>query len=207
LNRRIEHLTASIERGVREVISRGFHDPRISGLITVTGVKVTPDLVRATIHVSVFPAEKQILTLHGLQDAARFIRREVGDLVSTRKLPEFVFEIDESLKKEAAILADLARVRDDLAAKGITVTPVDPTRPPPQDSDEVDDVDDADDEAEDEAHASDEVLGDRDHAARDAGDDPANDQVVNPWARGRSSRPEGEKHQKNPDHGPEGSAP
>lgn len=176
MNRRIEHLTASIERGVREVISRGFHDPRIGGLITVTGVKVTSDLVRATIRVSVFPIEKQVLTLHGLQDAARFIRREVGDLVSTRRLPEFVFEIDDSLKKEAAVLADLARVRDELAAKGITVTPVDPTRPPAQDAD---DDGEADITADDDAG----TQPSPDHAPK-AG--PASDPAQNPWARGRS---------------------
>jgi ribosome-binding factor A len=129
MNRKIEQMSAVIERGVREVISRGFHDPRIAGLITVTGVKVTADLAQAIIRISVLPAEKEVLTLHGLQAAARFIRREVGDIVAARKLPEFIFQGDSSLKKEAAILGDLAKVRDELAAKGIVVEHVNPTAP------------------------------------------------------------------------------
>jgi ribosome-binding factor A len=138
MNRKIEQISAVIERGVREVISRGFHDPRIAGLITVTSVKVTGDFAHAVINISVFPAEKEVLTLHGLQAAARFIRREVGDIVAARKLPEFVFQGDSSIKKEAAILGDLARVRDELDAKGIVVEHVNPNGPTSEDDERSD---------------------------------------------------------------------
>jgi ribosome-binding factor A len=120
LSHRLEQLTSAIERGVREVFSRGFSDPRISGLITVTSVRVLPDLSQAIINVSVLPQEKEELTLHGLMSAAKHIRREVGEVVNTRTLPHFQFRLDNTLKKEAALLKELDRVRQDLA-----------TRPPP----------------------------------------------------------------------------
>jgi ribosome-binding factor A len=122
LSHRIEQLSSAIERGVREVFARGFSDPRISGLITVTSVRVLPDMSQVIINISVLPQEKEPLTLHGLTSAAKHIRREVGELVSTRTLPHFQFRLDSSLKKEAAILKELDRVRQDLA-----------TRPPPPD--------------------------------------------------------------------------
>lgn len=120
MSHRLEQLTSAIERGVREVFARGFSDPRISGLITVTTVRVLPDLSQAIINVSVLPADKGELTLHGLSSAAKHIRHEVGEIVNTRTLPHFSFRLDTSLKKEAALLKELDRVREDLA-----------TRPPP----------------------------------------------------------------------------
>ena len=120
MSHRIEQLTSAIERGVRAVFARGFSDPRISGLITVTSVRVLPALSQAIINVSVLPQEKEQLTLHGLSSAAKHIRHEVGEIVNTRTLPHFQFKLDSSLKKEAAILRELDKVRQDLA-----------TRPPP----------------------------------------------------------------------------
>jgi ribosome-binding factor A len=114
VSHRLEQLTAAIERGVREVMARGFSDPRIGGLITVTGVKVLPDLSRAIISVSVLPEEKQDLTFHGLASAAQYIRREVGKLVETRQLPQFEFVLDSSLKKQAAIFRELDKVKAEI---------------------------------------------------------------------------------------------
>jgi ribosome-binding factor A len=85
-------------------------------------VRLLPDLSQVIINISVLPQEKEQLTLHGLTSAATHIRREVGELVSTRTLPHFQFRLDSSIKKEAALLKELDRVREDLA-----------TRPPPPD--------------------------------------------------------------------------
>lgn len=120
MTHRLEQLTSAIDRGVREVFARGFSDPRISGLITITSVRVLPDLSQAIINVSVLPQEKEQLTLHGLESATKHIRREVGELVNTRTLPHFTFRLDNAIKKEAALLKELDKVRQDLL-----------TRPPP----------------------------------------------------------------------------
>mgnify|MGYP000935946673 CR=1 FL=1 len=106
-----EHLQSSIEHAVREVLSRGFNDPRISGLITVTSVKVTPDHTTAFVNVSILPDEKSDLTMHGLQSAARHIRREVGELVRTRQMPDLHFRLDRSLKQQANVLTALERAK------------------------------------------------------------------------------------------------
>lgn len=128
MTHRLEQLTAAIDRALREVFARGFSDPRISGLITITGVRVLPDLSQAIISISVLPQEKEELTLHGISSAAKHIRREVGEIVNTRTLPHFSFRLDSTIKKEAALLKELDRVRADLATR--------PPAPEPLEGDE-----------------------------------------------------------------------
>jgi len=133
VSHRLEQLTSAIDRGVREVIARGFSDPRIAGLITVTDVRVLQDLSQAFIAVSVLPQEKQELTLHGLESAAPFIRREVGDIINARTMPQLTFRLDTSLKKQAAVLKDLDRVREQIEQSDAQRALADETNKPSQD--------------------------------------------------------------------------
>lgn len=112
-----EQLANEIQKAVQELLARGLSDPRVTGIITITKTKVQADLKRAEIFVSVMPAERQSLTMHGLKSAERHIRRQVGDMVRTRSIPELVFVLDGSLKKEAAVLQDLQRVREEQEAR------------------------------------------------------------------------------------------
>ncbi|MDY7107423.1 MAG: 30S ribosome-binding factor RbfA [Planctomycetota bacterium] len=100
-----EQVASVLHRAVQQVITRGLNDPRVQGLISVTGVQVSQDLADATVSVSVMPAERAELTLHGLRHAARHIRTEVGRSVRMRRVPRLSFKLDESLKKEARVIA------------------------------------------------------------------------------------------------------
>lgn len=111
MSRRTEKLAAAIERQLQTLLARGLQDPRVRGLITITGVRVTDDLAIAFVSVSVMPAERQALALHGLKAAAGFLRRELGKKVAIRRLPVLEFQLDESLKRGAEVLAALDRVR------------------------------------------------------------------------------------------------
>ena len=117
MSTKTERLASSIEKSVQQVLARGLQDPRVRGLITVTKVDITPDSKQATIGISVLPQEQQALTVHGLRSAARHIRREVGDLIRTRTMPELRFVEDGSLKKQAVVLGELAKVREEMDAK------------------------------------------------------------------------------------------
>ncbi|MEO1009368.1 MAG: 30S ribosome-binding factor RbfA [Planctomycetota bacterium] len=108
-----ERLVSSIERGIQQVLARGLQDPRIRGLITITRVEITPDGKFADVGISVLPEEHQELTLHGLRSARRHVRREVGELIRTRAMPELRFRLDTSLKKQAEVLDALAQVREE----------------------------------------------------------------------------------------------
>lgn len=106
---RMQRIAAELGRAVQEVITKGLSDPRVRGLVTVVGVTVSDDLRQATVRVSVYPAEHEELTLHGLTAASRFIRREAGELMAMARLPELRFKLDQSLKRQAGVLDALAK--------------------------------------------------------------------------------------------------
>jgi ribosome-binding factor A len=82
-------------------------------MITVAEVQVAPDFADATFRISVFPAEKQELTLHGLRSATAYIRKHAGELVDSRKLPRFHFELDVRTKKQAGVIGALLKVQEE----------------------------------------------------------------------------------------------
>ncbi|UCD74281.1 MAG: 30S ribosome-binding factor RbfA [Phycisphaerales bacterium] len=106
-----DQVASVIQRAVQAVLTRGLNDPRVRGLVSVTRVNVSPDLSQARVFISVTPAEHEELAMHGLRHAASHIRHAISSTVSLRRLPRLTFHLDESLKKEAAVLAALNRVR------------------------------------------------------------------------------------------------
>ena len=68
-------------------------------LVSVSGVKISPDLSVAKIYVSIFPSEKAQAVMEVLQENARALRGELGSKVAKqlRIVPEIVFYLDSSL--------------------------------------------------------------------------------------------------------------
>ena len=95
---RPERVAAEIQAAVGEMLSRGqLRDPRI-GYITVTGVKVSPDLRVARIYWSSMGSEAERKeTQAGLDAAKGFVRREVTARVKLRVSPEVFFVFDKSV--------------------------------------------------------------------------------------------------------------
>ncbi len=113
MSHRREQLAADLRRAIQDAISRGLHDPRVRGLITVTDVRVSQDLREATVFVSVLPDDAQELTLHGLISAAPHLRHALGGSVRARSIPHLHFKADTSTKREAGVLRALERVREE----------------------------------------------------------------------------------------------
>jgi ribosome-binding factor A len=112
VSRRPDQVAADIRRAVSEVLGRGLHDERIKGMISVTEVRLAPDLSQATVRVSVLPAEHEQTTLRGLQHAAPRLRAKVSHALRLRRVPRLVFEIDHSLKRAAELDRALAAASD-----------------------------------------------------------------------------------------------
>jgi ribosome-binding factor A len=95
---RPERVGAEIQAALGEMLSRGLlRDPRI-GYITITGVKMSPDLRVARIYWSSLGTEEERTeTERGLDAAKGFVRREVTARVKLRVSPEVFFVFDESV--------------------------------------------------------------------------------------------------------------
>ena len=81
-------------------IARGLKDPRITGFVTVTGAKMSPDLKEITVYLSIHAEEKErARTLEGLRAAATYLQREVARNLKLRYTPHLRFVYDESVAR------------------------------------------------------------------------------------------------------------
>lgn len=94
--KRSEKVAEAVHKIVTELLIKGLKDPRI-GFVTITGVKVTDDMRYATIYFTVFgDLEARKATESGLNSARGFIRREMGQQLRLRYVPEIMFKYDTS---------------------------------------------------------------------------------------------------------------
>jgi ribosome-binding factor A len=95
-------------------LTHGIKDPRVAA-VTVTGVTVTRDLSSARVYFNVAneTAERKEAE-RGLKSAAPFIRRELGQLMRLRFVPQIRFEYDNSIAYGQKIESLLRQVQDDL---------------------------------------------------------------------------------------------
>ncbi len=68
-------------------------------MITVTGVRITPDLLQAKIYLSIYPAAEKALFSKTIEEHTQHIRHELGNRVrhQLRVVPELQFFLDDSL--------------------------------------------------------------------------------------------------------------
>lgn len=100
---RIGRINEEIQRTLSELI-RSVKDPRVHGLISITGVETTSDLKYANVHVSVLDKSDVDQVIKGLKSASGYLRRELGTRISLRATPELIFLRDDSIDKGAHIL-------------------------------------------------------------------------------------------------------
>ncbi|CAN5451914.1 MAG: 30S ribosome-binding factor RbfA [Acidobacteria bacterium] len=102
-----------------ELIARQVHDPGI-GFLTITHVKMTPDLQQARVYYTTIGDDKARRdTAKALERATPFLRRLVGQRLRLRRVPELQFFFDESVEKQdriERILLDLERERAEAPA-------------------------------------------------------------------------------------------
>jgi len=106
---RVGHL---LQQKLAQVFARGLKDPRI-GLVTITGVKMSPDLREAWVYWTVHgEAAVRKETALGIEAARGWLRREVGATVGLRVVPDLHFTYDEAIDRGDRIEQLLREVHD-----------------------------------------------------------------------------------------------
>jgi len=112
-NRRLERVAGNLKKEISLILDRKVSDPD-KGLVTISAVKVSPDLKIAKVYYTVFGDDAQkAKTKKALRRSSGFIRNELKPSIKSRWLPELHFYYDESIEYAQHINALIAKIHDD----------------------------------------------------------------------------------------------
>ena len=100
---RMDKINEEIKKELSVIIDNNLKNPHITGIISVTKVKTSPDLRYARVYISLLNCKNVKETLDGLKSASGFMRTELAKRVNLRYTPELRFEIDDSMEYGARI--------------------------------------------------------------------------------------------------------
>ena len=109
---RLNRINEELKKEISNILIFELKNPNVTGLISVTKAKITPDFKYAKIYVSILNSKNIEKTMQGLKDSAGFIRSQIAKSINLRVTPELVFELDDSLEygmKIENILKDLKK--------------------------------------------------------------------------------------------------
>ena len=112
--RTIARLEARIQERAAHSLQFELNDPRAS-FLTVTGVKLSPDLSSGRIYYSVLGTEgDKSKAAHMLEGASGFLQRQIGSVLQLRRMPHLRWVYDDTLERvdEMERLIREARERD-----------------------------------------------------------------------------------------------
>ena len=107
---RLNRVNEELKKELSQVLNYELKNPNVTGMLSVTRVKITPDFKYAKVYVSILNSKNINKTMEGLKESSGFIRSRIAKTVNLRITPELVFEIDDSIEYGAkidAILKDL----------------------------------------------------------------------------------------------------
>ena len=104
-------MASLIREEIAQMILHDLDDPRLTGMPSVTRVKVSDDLSMADVYITSMGTEgQQTAALNALRHSAGILRSKLTKSLSTRITPFLRFHSDEQLKKELDILNLLDQV-------------------------------------------------------------------------------------------------
>jgi ribosome-binding factor A len=100
---RRDRISEQIRRELAEVIRTKLRDPRV-GMISLTDVQLSADYAHAKVFFSSLAGSDSLDVVQaGLQNAAGFLRSELGKRISIHMTPQLHFVFDESLERGAQL--------------------------------------------------------------------------------------------------------
>lgn len=110
-NRRQRKMAELLHEEISQIIHSQSQDPRLA-MVTITGVEITSDLQHAQVYFTVWgdeAANKKALA--GLSKAAGYVRHQLGQTLSLRRVPELTFKLDTSLERGLQVESLLEEIK------------------------------------------------------------------------------------------------
>ena len=95
---RLGRIDEELKKEISNIINYDLKNPNITGLISVTKAKITPDLKYAQVYVSILNSKNTKETLAILKKSSGFVRSEVAKRINLRITPEIIFVLDDSME-------------------------------------------------------------------------------------------------------------
>lgn len=114
ISNRMARVNEELKKELSNIINYEVKNSNVTGMVSVTKVKTSPDLKYAKVSVSILNSRNVKQTLAGLKAASGFIRSRIAQTMNLRVTPELVFELDESLIYGEKIDTILERIMKDI---------------------------------------------------------------------------------------------
>jgi ribosome-binding factor A len=115
---RPERVGEEIRQEISTLLAREVHDPGM-GFVTVTRVKVSPDLQQARVYYTIIGDDKaRRETGRALERAKPFLRRQIASRIRLRRVPELSFEFDRNVEHQDRIERLLLEISEERKARG-----------------------------------------------------------------------------------------
>lgn len=115
-----------IRSELASLLTREVHDPGI-GFLTITSVKVTPDLQQARVYyTSIGDSKARRESARALDRATPFLRRQIGQRLRLKRVPEISFFYDESIEQGDRVEKILQELQTERAGRLDTAEPAEP---------------------------------------------------------------------------------
>lgn len=102
-NNRLGRIDEELKKEISNIINYELNNPKITGMISVTRAKITPDLKYAKVYVSILNSKNVKDTLANLKKSSGYIRTEIAKRINLRITPELIFVLDDSMEYGAKI--------------------------------------------------------------------------------------------------------
>ena len=115
MSRRTSRVEEASREVLAEVLAREVKDPRV-GFVTITGVKVSPDLRHAKVFVSVLGEDEDVAkrSMAGLESARGYMRSALGKHLRLKYLPEIEFVLEHGSEEAQRLSALMREVASEL---------------------------------------------------------------------------------------------
>ena len=112
---RLNRINEELKKEISHVLTFELKNPNVTGLLSVTRAKITPDLKYARAYISVLGSpEEGKDTIKGLKSAEGYIRHQLAQRVNLRNTPELTFVLDQSIEYGINMSKKIDEVTKDL---------------------------------------------------------------------------------------------